>query len=89
MNAAPGVVEDLDMEQLKELIKYETEVLKFTALVTVGTAGGSIGLLLGEATPIRLGLAGAGFLLTLILIVASWRMDQRIRALIAQLKEAP
>jgi hypothetical protein len=41
-----------------EQIKYETEVLKTTVLVTVATTGGSIGLLLGDHTPLRLGLAG-------------------------------
>jgi hypothetical protein len=34
-----------------EQIKYETEVLKTTVLVTVATTGGSISLLLGDHTP--------------------------------------
>jgi hypothetical protein len=45
-----------------EAIKYETEVLKYTALVTVGIGGGSIGPFLGERTVLRISLAGVGFL---------------------------
>ena len=41
-----------------EQIKYETEVLKTVVLVTVATTGGSIGLLLGEHSPLRLSLEG-------------------------------
>ena len=46
-----------------ERIKFETEVLKFTALVMVGTGGGSISLLLGAPTPLRFGLSGLGYCL--------------------------
>ncbi len=70
-----------------EQIKYETEVLKATVLVTVATTGGSIGLLLGEHTFLRLGLAGVGVFVTLVLIVGIWRLDRRIRTLIADVKE--
>ena len=70
-----------------EQIKYETEVLKTAVLVTVATTGGSIGLLLGDHTPLRLGLAGVGALVTLMLIIGIWRLDRRIRALIAVIKE--
>ena len=34
-----------------ERIKYETEVLKTTVLVTVATTGGAISLLLGDHSP--------------------------------------
>jgi membrane protein DedA with SNARE-associated domain len=70
-----------------ERIKYETEVLKATVLVTVATTGGSIGLLLGEHTLLRLGLAGVGVLVTLVLIAGIWRLDRRIRKLIEEVKE--
>lgn len=71
-----------------ERIKFETEVLKFTALVMVGTGGGSISLILGTPTPLRFGLAGLGLLLTLTLGVVSWRFYKRIGKLIAQVKES-
>jgi len=85
MRMREGAMADKQVER----IKYETEVLKFTALITVGIGGGAIGLLLGEPTPLRLGLAGLGFSATLALAVILWRLDRRIRALIAQLKETP
>ncbi len=58
-----------------------------TVLVTVATTGGSIGLLLGERTLLRLGLAGVGVLVTLVLIAGIWRLDRRIRKLIEEVKE--
>ncbi len=70
-----------------ERIKYETEVLKTTVLVTVATTGGAISLLLGDHTPLRLGLSGVGVLITLLLSVGIWRLDRRIRALIKEIKE--
>ena len=70
-----------------ERIKYETEVLKTTVLVTVATTGGSIGLLLGDHTFLRLGLAGVGALVTLVLIIGIWLLDRRIRILIEEIKE--
>jgi hypothetical protein len=70
-----------------ERLKFETEVLKFTSLLMVGTAGGSISLVLGEPTLLRLALAGAGFCLTLTLGVVSWRQYRRIQHLIEQLEK--
>jgi hypothetical protein len=70
-----------------ERIKYETEVLKTTVLVTVAITGGAISLLLGDHTPLRLGLAGVGVLITLLLSVGIWRLDRRIRAFIKEIKE--
>jgi hypothetical protein len=52
---------DQKSERLKEQIKYETEVLKFVALVMIALGGGAISLFLGEPTPLRFGLAGLGF----------------------------
>ena len=74
-------------DKQSEQIKYETEVLKTTALVTVATIGGSIGLLLGEHSFLRLGLASVGAVVTLVLTVGIWRLDRRIRALIMAIKE--
>jgi len=70
-----------------EQIRYEVERVKFLSLLTVALGGGSFGLLLGSFTPFRLGLAGVGLLLTLILGVVSWRLDANIRAELAQKKE--
>ena len=73
-------------ERLKEQIKYEMEVLKFIALVMVALGGSAISLFLGTPTTLRFGLAGLGFLATLTLGVVSWRLDRRIRMLIAQIE---
>ena len=78
---------DRVMEALKERIKFETEVLKFTALVMVGIGGGTISLGLGEPSPFRLVLAALGFLGTLALGIVSWRFYKRIGILISQVKE--
>jgi len=74
------------VEALREQIKYETEVLKFIALIMVALGGGSISLFVGEPTPLRFGLAGLGFLGTLALGIVSWRLDRRIRAIITQME---
>jgi hypothetical protein len=67
-----------DREQLKEQIKYETEVLKAILLIAVGTIGGTVSLLLGELTPLRLLLSALGIVVTLILTFIGWRQDRRI-----------
>jgi hypothetical protein len=76
---------DKDAEQ----IKFETELLRLATLVAAAAGGGSVGLLLGDPTFLRLGLAGVGFFITLILVVAVWRFERRIRRLIAQIREVP
>jgi len=78
---------DRDIERIKEQIKFETEVLKFTALVMVGIGGGSISLVLGELTLLRVALVGLGFLGTLALGIVSWRFYKRVGLLIAQIQE--
>ena len=74
-------------DRAAERIKFETEVLRFTSLLMVATGGGSISLILGEPSPLRLALAGAGFFLTLVLGWVSWRQYRRIGWLIEHLQE--
>jgi hypothetical protein len=45
-------------DKATEQIKFETEMLKLAAIVTVATGGSAIGLLLGEHTALRLGRTG-------------------------------
>lgn len=40
-----------------ERIKFETELLRVTAVAALAIGGGSIGLLLGELNPLRIILA--------------------------------
>ncbi|MBI3246524.1 MAG: hypothetical protein HYZ50_08460 [Deltaproteobacteria bacterium] len=75
-------------DRTAERIKFETEMLKLSALVAVATGGSSIGLLLGEHTALRLGLAGVGILTTLGLTVTVWRFYRNIRRLIAHIQES-
>jgi hypothetical protein len=75
-------------DKAAEQIKFETEMLKLAALVAVATGGSSIGLLLGEHTSLRLGLAGLGILTTLGLTVTVWRFYRNIRRLIAHIQES-
>jgi hypothetical protein len=74
-------------DKAAERIKYETEVLKTTVLVTVAATGGAISLLLGEHSPLRFGLAGVGVIIMVLLSVGIWRLDRRIRAFITEIKE--
>ena len=75
------------IENLKEEVKYETEVLKLATLVALAIGGSSISLLLGGISPLRIVLAGAGILVTIGMIMTVWRQDRRIRALVASMKE--
>lgn len=42
-------------DKAAEQIKYETELLRLIVLVGVAIGGGSLSLLLGDSTPLRLG----------------------------------
>ena len=74
-------------DRTTEQIKFEKEMLKLAALVALATGGSSIGLLLGEHTSLRLGLAGLGILSTLGLTGTVWRFYRNIRRLIARIEE--
>ena len=41
------------MDELKEEIRYETELLKMVWLTTMAVIGGSVGFLLGELSPLK------------------------------------
>jgi len=70
-----------------ERIKFETELLKLTALASLAIGGGSIGLLLGDQSPLRLILAGSGLLVTVGLMIGLWWQRRYIRTLIEQIME--
>jgi len=75
------------VESLKEQIKHETELLRLLWITAIVTTGGALGLLLGEATPVRILLAGLGFLITLILIAVVLRQEITVRRLLRQMRE--
>ena len=75
-----------ESERLRERIRYEIEVFKTILLLAAGVGGGTIGLFLGEHAPLRLSVAGAGFLGTVGLAIMAWRADRRIRRLIEDIR---
>ena len=81
-------MDKLGLEQIKEQIKYGTEVLKLIVLLGVAIGGGSIGVLLGKYSLVRFGLAGFGILVTLSLAIGAWRQHRRTQQLIKRIAEA-
>jgi hypothetical protein len=74
-------------DKASERIKFETELLRLTAVAVLAIGGGAIGLLLGDLTPLRVILAGSGLLATVGLVVVLWWQRRYIRTLVEQLKE--
>ena len=74
---------------LQERIKLETELLRLVAISTLAIGGGSIGLLLGAQTFLRLVLATGGLLVTVGLMGTLWWQRRRIITLIERLKDTP
>ena len=74
-------------DKAAERIKYETELLRLVFVLIIAVGGGSLSLLLGSPTPLRLILAGAGILATLGLLFIGWRQHKLIRMLIDQIQE--
>jgi hypothetical protein len=75
------------VEQLKEQLKYETELLRLVWITAVAVGGSAVGLWLGEMTLLRAGLSGLGMLFTLALVSVGIRQDRTIRRLLRELRE--
>ncbi len=75
-------------DKYSEQIKYETELLKLIALFILASGGSAIGLLLGERTIFRFGLASLGIIANVILAIGFWKQHRAIRKLIFQIKES-
>ena len=76
-----------DRELVAERLKFETEVLKLLVLLGVALGGGSIGLLIGELTGLKLVLAGIGFPITVMIIIMVVRQYVKIRSIIKRAEE--
>ena len=76
-------------DKAAERIKFETEMLRLTALVAVASGGSSLGLLMGDHTLLRLGLATIGIVATIILATTVLLLYRRIRGLIDAIEETP
>ena len=76
-----------DRELVAERLKFETEVLKLLVLLGVALGGGSLGLLIGELTGLKLVLAGIGLPITVMIIIMVVRQYMKIRAIIKRAEE--
>lgn len=77
------------MEQKKEQLKYETELLRLYWVTAVAIGGGNASLILGGVTGMRAVLLVIGLLFIVILISACVRQDRTIRRLLRELGEQP
>ena len=74
-------------ELVAERLKFETEVLKLLVLLGVALGGGSLGLLIGKLTGLKLVLAGIGLPITVMIIIMVVRQYMKIRAIIKRAEE--
>jgi hypothetical protein len=74
-------------DKAAERIKYATELFKALLLLLVAVGGGTVGLVLGPLTPVRLGLATAGIVGMLVPAVVGWRQHRYIQRLIEEIRE--
>ena len=71
-----------DRELVAERLKFETEVLKILVLLWVALGGGSLSLVAGSLTGMRLLLASLGLSITVVVIFMSIRQYMKIRSII-------
>jgi len=75
------------VEQRKEQLKYETELLRLVWITALAAGGSAVSLWLGDMTPLRASLSGLGMLFTLALVTVGIRQDHTIRRLMQELRE--
>ena len=71
---------------LTERIKYYTEVFRLVWVSALAIGGGSIGLLLGEPTVLRVVVVLVGLLLVGSLLEGTRRLNKEIMGLVNKLK---
>ena len=71
-----------DRELVAERLKFETEVLKLLVLLWLALGGGSLSLVAGGLTGMRLLLAGLGLSITVVVILMSIRQYVKIQSII-------
>jgi hypothetical protein len=74
-------------ERIVESLKFEIELLRLGFFALLGIGGGTVGLVLGEWSLVRLSFAVGGFLLMNGLWLWLWRQRRAIRATIATIQE--
>lgn len=71
-----------DRELVAERLKFETEVLKLLVLLWLALGGGSLSLVAGDLTGMKLLLASLGLFITVVVILMSIRQYIKIRSII-------
>lgn len=71
---------------LTERIKYYTEVFRLVWVSALAIGGGSIGLLLGEPTALRIVVGLVGLLLVALLLEGLRRLNKEIIGLVNKVK---
>jgi len=74
-------------EALKEEIKFLTEIFRLLAILTLALGGGTVSLVLGEYTALKVAFAVVGIAASIGLGMVLYRLQNYIRTLIAQIKE--
>lgn len=69
-------------DEVKERIKLETELLRYFVLIGIALGGGTLSVILGMPSGIRLALAIAGIIATISVVYVSWRQYLKINRLI-------
>ncbi|HEV8715822.1 MAG TPA: hypothetical protein VGX03_23710 [Candidatus Binatia bacterium] len=77
----------MSKEALKEEIKFLTEIFRLLAILTLAVGGGTISLVLGEYTVLKVAFAAVGIVASIGFIMVLYRLQSHIRNLIKQLKE--
>ena len=75
-----------DRELVAERLKFETEVLKLLVLLWLALGGGSLSLVAGGLTGMKLLLASLGLFITVVVILMSIRQYIKIRSIIERAK---
>ena len=76
-----------DDRHLTEKVKYYTEIFRLVWVSILAIGGGSIGLLLGERTSLRVILAIVGLFLVALLLEILRRLNTQIGRLLKRLTE--
>jgi hypothetical protein len=74
-------------EALKEEIKFLTEIFRLLAILVLAIGGGTISLVLGEYTVLKVAFAAIGIVASIGLGMVRYRLQNHIRNPIKQLKE--
>jgi hypothetical protein len=75
------------VEQRKEQLKYETELLRLSWVTAIAIGGGNASLILSDITRVRAILLAIGFLLIVGAVSFSVRQDRTIRRLLLEFGE--